>query len=242
MLRKFSLDENVWATTLSFGPLKGSTVRESGESYSVIRPPEQAPDEPEEVEIGFERGWPVEVDGQRLEPLELVEELNLLAAEHGVGRVDLVSDGLMAVKHREVCDYPGAKLLFIAHRALELIVMPQKVLQHQEMIGIRYGELVVQGDWFTTLRRAFDGYLDVTQEVVTGKVRLKLYKGNVSVLERSSPNTLSIAEGRDFPEEMEPGDLKGYNRVVTLQNRIEAIRENRIAGSSPGKESNPPAR
>ncbi len=227
-IRDYSLDENLWGTTFSFGPLKDSWFEPPEEMYRITREPRRAPNKGETVEVGFRSGLPVSLNGREMGPLELVEELNLIAAEHGIGREDLVSDGLTGIKLREVCEYPGAKVLFTAHRALELITLSQKVLQHQEWTSIRYGEMIMAGDWFTTLRQALDSYFDVTQTRVTGTVKMMLRKGKCTPIGRRSPHTLVPPPQLDFPDLLRPSDLEGYSRVSALLNRIEAERDRSV--------------
>jgi argininosuccinate synthase len=227
-MERYAIDENLWGSVHSMGLVDTEWAEVSPDAWGVTQDPLQAPEDPDEVEIGFECGFPISMNGDLMNPVTLMEELNLLGAEHGVGRADRTSDGLMSIKQRELCEYPGAKILFTAHRALELVCQPQKVLQHQELITIRYGELIVQGDWFTTLREALEGYLEVTQQVVCGIVKVRLHKGSCTIVRVSSPYALAAGRYVRLEEVLSPRDLEGFNRVATLQNRLEALRNERI--------------
>ncbi|MFA4985335.1 MAG: argininosuccinate synthase [Candidatus Brocadiia bacterium] len=225
--RRFALDENIWGTTVYFGVLRDFWKEPSKEMFSITEDPTKAPRKGAEIEIGFASGQPVSLNGREMSPLALMEELAFIAAEHGVGRADLVSDGLLGIKLREVCEYPAAKVLFTAHRALNLITLSQKVLQHQEVMSLRYGELLMHGDWYTTLRDALDAYFDKTQEKVSGTVRLKLLMGNCTVAGRKSPNSLVLPPDRSHYDVLGASAVEGFSKVSGLVNRIEASRDRR---------------
>src|SRR5262249_52450816 len=143
--------------------------------------PEKAPAEPAVLTIGFESGLPCSLNGQKLPPLDLVRELNVLGGRHGIGRSDVVEDRLFGIKSREFYEAPTPALLLTAHRDLEGLVQSRELIQLKETLGRRFAELVYTGLWFHELRRALQGFFEQTQRYVTGEVRLKLYKGSCAV-------------------------------------------------------------
>ena len=166
--------------------------------------PADAPDEPEKVTIAFESGVPVAVNGTPLSPAELVETLNAIGGRHGVGRADIVENRLIGIKSRGVYETPGGTLLVTALKALESICLDRESSHEKERIATRYAELVYNGQWFSPLREAFDAFVNVLTEDVTGVVTLKLYKGSVSVVGRQSPYSL-------YQQNLASFDMTGYD-------------------------------
>jgi argininosuccinate synthase len=156
----------------------------------MTRNPITAPDEPVVVTIGYEEGNPVSLDAVPLGPVELLEQLNEIAGEHGVGRADVVEDRLVGMKSRGVYETPGGTLLYAAHRELEQMVLDRRTLRLKDELALRYADLVYEGRWWTTEREALDALVTATQKNVTGTVRLKLFKGNVIVAGRESLHAL----------------------------------------------------
>ncbi|MDZ7814614.1 MAG: argininosuccinate synthase [Planctomycetota bacterium] len=227
-LRRYSLDENDWGTTMSYGPVEDQWVAPPENMYRITQDPTHAPAEADEVEISFLKGLPVKLNGNEVGPLEMMKELTFIAAEHGIGRADLISDGINGIKYREICEYPAARTLFEAHKALELITQPQRLLQHQELMSIRYGETIMNGNWFTTIRRALDSYFNVTQERVSGTIRMRLSAGDCLAVGRKSPHTLVSSSDKDYTKLLNPKHLEGFNKISTVQNRLEAEREENV--------------
>jgi argininosuccinate synthase len=179
--------------------------------------PERAPDKPAEVEIGFEAGTPVAVNGQQLPSVKLLEELNAVAAAHGVGRMDLVENRLVGIKSRGAYETPGGTLLLAAHRELEALCLDRETSHYQQVLSLRYAELVYYGLWFTPLRQALDAFFASAQQRVTGTVGLKLYKGNVSVAKRCSPNSLYRTDLASFTmARYNPKDAEGFINLFAL--------------------------
>ena len=225
---KYSKDENLWGRTMSFGPILDHWEDLPSDVFQLTQDPINAPDEPDELEVGFVEGVPRFLNGKDINARELVEELTFIGAEHGIGRADLISDGLTGIKYREACESPAATILFAAHKALELMPLSQKVLKHQEIMSIRYGEAIMNGNWFTTLRYALDKYFDTTQARVTGTIRIRLCKGTCTVVGRKSPHSLIAGISKQLPELFKPTDIEGYNKITTVQNRLEAIRKREV--------------
>jgi argininosuccinate synthase len=156
--------------------------------------PEEAPDEPGYVEIGFEEGLPVSLNGEELPLVELIVELNRVAGAHGVGRVDMIEDRLVGIKSREIYECPAASALIQAHKELETMTLTKDVLRFKATVEHRYAELTYDGLWFTPLKHALDAFIAQTQRTVTGTVRLKLYKGSSTVVGRTAPRALYSKE------------------------------------------------
>src|SRR5262249_55365986 len=161
-----------------------------GDMFVLTRSPEQAPEQPAIITLGFEEGVPCSLDGQRLAPLALVRELNRLGGEHGIGRSDGAEARLFGIKSRELYEAPTPTILLTAHRDLQSLVHSREMTQLREGLSRRYAELVYMGMWFHDLRRALQGFFHETQRYVTGEVRLKLYKGTCAVVGRRSPHSL----------------------------------------------------
>ena len=179
--------------------------------------PEHAADKPAEVEIGFEGGTPVAVNGRRLGPVALIDELNALAAAHGVGRIDLVENRLVGIKSRGAYETPGGTLLVLAHRELEALCLDRETAHYAQILSLRYAELVYYGLWFTELRRALDAFFSAVQQRVTGSVGLRLYKGNVTVTRRQSPHSLYKKDLASFSmAHYNPKDAEGFINLFAL--------------------------
>jgi len=169
------------------------------------------------VEIGFEGGTPVSVNGKKVGGVALIEELNTLAAAHGVGRIDLVENRLVGMKSRGAYETPGGTLLVLAHRELETLCVDRETTHYAQMLSLRYAELVYYGLWFTALRESLDGFFTKAQERVTGTVGLRLYKGNVNVTHRKSPYSLYRQELASFSmARYNPKDAEGFINLFAL--------------------------
>ncbi len=200
----YSRDRNIWHLSHEGGRLEDPANAPEEVMWQWVVSPEAAPDVPAEVEIGFEGGAPVSVDREPLGPVELLEQLNELAAGHGVGRCDVVENRLVGIKSRGAYETPGGTLLVAAHRELEALCLDRETAHFQQILALRYAELVYYGLWFTELREALDAFFCRTQQRVTGAVRLGLYKGNVTVLRREAPCSLYRTNLASFA-------MDGYN-------------------------------
>jgi argininosuccinate synthase len=193
--------------------------------------PQDAPEATEFIEIGFEQGVPVSVDGRHLGPVALMESLNEIGARNAIGRVDLVENRFVGIKSRGIYETPGGTLLLTAHRELEALCLERDVLHFKQHIALKYAELVYCGMWFTPLREALDGFVAATQNNVTGSVRLALYKGNVSIAGRTSPNSLydlgiaSFTMGDGYDQK----DAAGFIRILGLPSRTRALSQTEVA-------------
>jgi len=213
----YSRDRNIWHLSHEGGRLEDPASGPEESMWQWVVSPERAPDTPAEVEIGFEGGTPISVNGSRLGPVQLLGELNAIAATHGVGRIDLVENRLVGIKSRGAYETPGGTLLVTAHRELEALCLDRETLHFQQHLALRYAELVYYGLWFTPLREALDAFFSSTQQRVTGTVGLKLYKGNISVATRSSPYSLYRTELASFAmTRYNPKDAEGFINLFAL--------------------------
>jgi argininosuccinate synthase len=186
----YSVDENLWGRSIEAGPLEDPDYEPTEDVFELTTSPENAPDEPQYLEIGFEEGLPTSLDREDLPLVDLIAELNAVAGANGVGRIDMIEDRLVGIKSREIYETPAAIAIIIAHRELEALTLTRDVLRFKTTVEQRYAELAYEGLWFTPLKTALDAFIKETQKTVTGSIRLKLYKGNASVVGRTAPNAL----------------------------------------------------
>jgi argininosuccinate synthase len=213
----YSRDRNIWHLSHEGGELEDPANAPSEAMWQWIASPELAPDKAEEVEIGFESGTPVSVNGTRLGPVDLLNRLNEIAATHGVGRTDLVENRLVGMKSRGAYETPGGTLLTKAHQELERLTVDRETSHFQQALSIRYAELVYNGVWFSTLRESLDGFFKVAQQFVTGSVGLKLWKGTLNVTSRKSPFSLYRADLASFTMgRYNPKDAEGFINLFAL--------------------------
>jgi argininosuccinate synthase len=188
--KKFSIDASVWGRAIECGLLEDASQEPPADAYEWTVAPEKAPDKPEYVTIQFEAGVPVAVNGKKLKPLELIETLNKIAGNNGVGRIDHIEDRLVGIKSREVYECPAATLILEAHKDLEKMVMTRHEVLFKQQIDAQWVFLAYAGLWVDPLKDDLDAFINKSQENVTGEVRLKLFKGGLQVVGRSSPMSL----------------------------------------------------
>ena len=220
----YSRDRNVWHLSHEGGVLENPACAVPDDVWQITRSPGKAPDRPGRVTLTFERGTPVALDGKALTPFDLIEQLNTLAGEHGIGRIDLVENRFVGMKSRGAYETPGGTLLYAAHAELEALTLDRATLAYKQHVALDYAELVYNGFWFTPLREALDAFVDSTQQVVTGEVALELYRGNVSVLSRHSPHSLYSTDIASFTmgEGYNQKDAEGFIRLIGLPMRVRA--------------------
>ncbi len=230
----YSRDRNIWHISHEGGVLEDPGQAPPTDLFMLTASPEDAPDKAEEVTIGFNQGTPVAVNGVFLDPVAILTTLNVIAGKHGVGRIDLVEDRLVGMKSRGVYETPGGTLLYMAHSELEQLILDRRTLAAKDLIAPRYADLVYEGRWWTTEREAYDAFVNVTQERVTGGVTLKLYKGNVSVVSRASEFALYDERFVTFGEDdvYEQSDAAGFIRLYSLPDRVRAIRDRELAAKA----------
>ena len=221
----YSRDRNLFHLSHEGGPLENPWNEPEEDMYKLSVSPENAPDKAEYIEIDFEQGTPVGLNGERRSPLELFIHLNKLAAAHGIGRVDMVENRLVGMKSHGVYETPGGTVLRRAHQALESICLDKHTMHYKDILAVKYAELVYNGLWYTRLREALDAFVNVTQENVTGTVRLKLYKGNIIIAGRKSPTSLYREDYASFGEEnvYDQRDAEGFIQLFGLPLKVEAL-------------------
>jgi argininosuccinate synthase len=192
--KPYSIDENLWGRSIEGGKLEDPKNAPPEDIFTLTSSPSKAPSKPRVVEIGFKAGVPVTLDGKRLGGVALIKKLNEIAGRHGVGRVDIVEDRILGLKSREIYEAPAAVVLIHAHKALEQLVLTRDELRFKEMVDETWSDLAYSGLWFDPLREDLDAFIDRTQERVTGKVAVKLDRGNLRVVSRSSPSSLHDKE------------------------------------------------
>ncbi len=227
----YSIDENLWGRSIECGILEDPWVEPPEEAFSWTKSPREAPDEASYVEIGFEAGTPVAVDGQKLGGVSLIGWLNELAGSHGVGRIDHVENRLVGIKSREIYEAPAAVVLLEAHRALEAITLSKSQLRFKQKVAAEYADLIYDGLWFTAQHQDLAAYITSSQRFVTGTVRLKLFKGKCSIVGRKSPLSLysyglaTYDKGDQFDQSAAPGFIHIWGLPVRTQVQIQPLGE-----------------
>ncbi len=227
--KPYSMDRNLLHISYEGGILEDPWAEPPEEIFQLTVSPLEAPDEPEYVEIEFEKGNPIKVNGETLSPAQLLAKLNKIAGKHGIGRVDLVENRYVGMKSRGVYETPGGTLIYHAHRALESITLDREIMHFRDSIIPKYAELVYYGYWFSPEREALQKYVDATQDNVTGIVRLKLYKGNIIIAGRKSPYSLYSPEFATFEREevYNQADAEGFIKINSLRLRIRTLLQRR---------------
>jgi argininosuccinate synthase len=237
----YSRDRNLWHVSHEGGPLEDPANEPEKDLFLMTTSPEDAPDRPEYVEIAFDAGYPIAVNGDMLGPVALIERLNEIGGAHGIGRADIIEDRLVGMKSRGVYETPGGTLLYTAHRELEQLVLGRRTLALKDQLAERYADLVYEGRWWTTEREALDALVDRTQQCVTGTVRMKLYKGNAIIACRRSPYSMynealaSFGDGSGYDH----GDAEGFITLFSLPTRAEADQRRRFEESGRGRKQDP---
>ncbi len=221
----FSRDGNLWHLSHEGGNLEDPWDAPQKEMFKLTVDPEDAPDEPEVVTLGLERGAPVTLNEERLGPVEMVETLNRIAGAHGVGRLDLVENRLVGIKSRGVYETPAGTVLHVAHREIERLVLDRNTLHFKQSVSVRYAQLIYDGLWFSTLRQALAAFVDYTEKEVTGDVKVRLFKGRAEAIGRRSPRSLYRQDLATFGEGMayDHQDAEGFIRLFGLPERVRAL-------------------
>tara|TARA_Y100001968_G_scaffold316190_1_gene343703 strand:- start:3773 stop:4984 length:1212 start_codon:yes stop_codon:yes gene_type:complete len=184
----YSIDLNLLGRSIEAGPLEDPNIEPSEEVFAITSSIDQAPENPEIIDISFESGYPIAINGVKYDPVSLIKKSNLLAGKHGFGRIDMIENRVVGIKSREIYETPGLLLLIRAHQELESLTLPADVIKTKKELETQWADLVYQGLWFSPLKDALDGFIDRTQLVVNGNVSIKLYKGNAIVIGRDSTN------------------------------------------------------
>jgi argininosuccinate synthase len=222
----YSRDKNLWHVSHEGGDLEDPKNEHKTDIYLMTTPPEKAKDEVSYVEIYFEKGEPKKLDGKEISPVELIEVLNKIGGENGIGIIDIVENRLVGMKSRGVYETPAGTILYAAHKELERLTLDKLTLHFKSIVAQKYGELVYDGLWFTTLKDALDGFIDVTQENVTGSVKLKLYKGNIMVAGIDTKYALYDEAISSFgaSELYNHKDAEGFINLFALPSKINALK------------------
>lgn len=223
--KPYSMDSNIWHTSYEGGILEDPWNAPPEDMFLHTVSLEKTPDHPEDIEIGFENGTPVSVNGERLAPLPLLQRLNEMAGCHGIGRVDIVENRLVGMKSRGVYETPGGTLLYGAWKELEYLTLDREALHFKEMVALKYAELVYYGLWWTPLREALDSFVSKLVGQVAGTVRLRLYKGNVIVLGRQAEHSLYRFDLATFGAEdvYRQADSAGFINLFGLPLAVQAV-------------------
>ncbi len=223
--RPYSMDRNIWHLSHEGADLENPWNEPKNDLLMIVTPPEQAPDTPEYIELVFEQGIPVMLNGEKLDAVAMVEQLNEIGAEHGIGVTDMVENRLVGMKSRGVYETPAGTILHYAHNELEALTLDRATLQYKQLVSIKYAELVYDGMWYAPLREALAAFVNETQKTVSGTVRLKLFKGNVSSAGAKSPYSLYSEEfvtfGRD--EVYNQADAEGFINLFGLPLKVRAL-------------------
>mgnify|MGYP000975564341 FL=1 len=223
--RPYSMDRNVLHLSHEGADLEDPANEPMSDLLLICTRPEDAPNTPEYVEITFEKGNPIAINGEKMEPLELLEKANELAAKHGIGVVDMVENRLVGMKSRGVYETPGGTLLHEAHKCLEELTLDRDTAAYKEIIGVKYAQLVYDGLWFTPLKEALDAFIDKTQETCSGVVKMKMYKGNCTIAGMTSPYSLYNEEFVTFGEDevYNQADAEGFINLFGLPLKVNAL-------------------
>lgn len=227
--KPYSVDENLWGRAIESGVLEDAWQEPPEKDvYELTRPLAEAPDDHVDVVIGFERGIPTSLDGERLAPVELVDRMQRLAGDHGVGRIDMIENRLVGIKSREVYEVPAAHALITAHRDLEDLTLERELGHYKQQVEARYAELVYYGQWFSPLKQALDAFVHATQAAVTGEVKLRLHKGTARPVGRRSPHALYAPELATYDSHADAfrhEAAKGFIDLWSLPVRVWAERQ-----------------
>src|SRR4051812_28004248 len=220
-----SRDRNLWHISHEGGELEDPAKAPLDTTWQISNSPRTAPDRVEEVEIGFENGTPVSINGTKLPPVQLVELLNEIGGRNAIGRIDLVENRFVGMKSRGAYETPGGTLLLAAHRELEALCLDRDLSHYKESVSLKYAELVYYGLWFTPLRESLDAFVNSTQQGLTGTVKLSLYKGNIAIASRRSENSLFNADLSSFTmgESYDQKDAAGFIKILALPARAKYL-------------------
>ena len=228
----YSRDENIWHISHEGGNLEDPWNEHLDDIHVLSVTPEQAPDKPEYVEVTFEKGVPVAVDGEAMGPIELLTKLNQVASANGVGTIDIIENRLVGMKSRGVYETPGGTVIFEAHKALERLILDRETMHYKKIIAEKFAELCYNGLWFSPLMSALMAFVDATQEEVSGTVKMKLYKGSCNAAASKSDYSLYSEEFATFSKDdvYNQSDATGFINLWSLPLKIRAIEKQNREG------------
>ena len=225
----YSVDENLWGKSIECGALEDPWAEPPADVYTWTQSPDEAPDEPRYVQIGFEKGIPVSLDGKEMDGITLIQKMNEIAGRHGVGRIDHIENRVVGIKSREIYEAPAAVVLIQAHQALEAMTMSKDQLRFKQKVAVECADLIYNGLWFSQLNRDLSAYIISSQRYVTGTVRVKLFKGHAAVVGRKSPwslYNLSLAtydKGDRFNQKAAEGFIHLWGLPVRTQAQVQLL-------------------
>ena len=227
----YSIDENLWGKSIECGVLEDPWAEPPEEVFTWTKSPGETPDKPEYAEINFEQGIPITIDGKKMDGVSLIQHLNELAGKHGIGRIDHLENRLVGIKSREIYEAPAATVLLQAHYALEAMTLSRDQLRFKQKVAAEYADLIYDGLWFTPLHHDLAAYVKSSQRFVTGTVRVKLFRGNCTVVGRKSPFSLyshglaTYDKGDEFDQSASPGFIHIWGLPVRTQAQIQKTEE-----------------
>ena len=235
----YSRDENIWHISHEGGELENPWNEHLNSIHVLSVPPEEAPDKPEYVDIEFEKGIPVAVNGEKMDCISLLTKLNEMGSRNGVGTVDIIENRLVGMKSRGVYETPGGTILFAAHTGLEQLILDRDTTQYKNIVAQKFSQLVYDGLWYTPLREAISAFVDSTQQLVTGTVKMKLYKGSAVVAGRKAPYSLYNEEFATFSKDevYNQSDAEGFINLFALPLKIRAIQKITVEGGASQNET-----
>ena len=235
----YSRDENIWHISHEGGELENPWNEHLDSIHVLSVPPEQAPDKPEYVEIDFEKGIPVAINGEKMDCISLLTKLNEMGSRNGVGTADIIENRLVGMKSRGVYETPGGTILFAAHTGLEQLILDRDTTQYKNIVAQKFSQLVYDGLWYTPLREAISAFVDSTQQLITGTVRMKLYKGSAVVTGRKAVYSLYNEEFATFSKDevYNQSDAEGFINLFALPLKIRAIQKITVEGGNLNNET-----
>jgi argininosuccinate synthase len=225
----YSIDENLWGRSIECGVLEDPWTEPPADAYTLTRAPAQSPDKPQYLEIGFQKGIPVTLNDKEVEGISLIKKLNEVAGRHGIGRIDHIENRVVGIKSREIYEAPAAVVLIQAHQALEAMTMSRDQLRFKQKVASEYADLIYNGLWFSQLNRDLSAYILSSQRYVTGTVRIKLFKGQATVVGRKAPYSLynlSLAtynEGDTFNQKAAEGFIHLWGLALKTQAQVQLL-------------------
>ena len=221
----YSRDRNLWHISHDGAELEDPANEPKDRLFVLSNPVSKAPNKPQYVVIGFEKGVPVSLNGKRIDPVKIIEQLNKIGGKHAIGQADVVENRLVGIKSRGVYETPGGTILVEAHKALESLTLDREMLHYKQQVALKYAEMVYYGQWFCRLREALDAFINVTQQNVTGTVRIKLFKGRCTVAGVKSPKSLYSTALASFKmgQEYNQADATGFIRLFGLQMKVAGL-------------------
>ncbi len=218
----FSIDRNLLGRSIEAGPLENPMTEPPEEIFVMTKAISDTPDQPEYVTIGFEQGIPISINGEKFAPVALISQLNETVGKHGIGRIDMIENRVVGIKSREIYEAPALLVLIHAHRDLESLTLTGDITQYKRGIEQTYGELIYRGLWYSPLKEALDGFIQKTQERVSGEVRIKLFKGNATIVGRQSDNSLYARDLATYgaDDEFDHKAAEGFIYIWGLPTRV----------------------